>query len=208
MTAERDISLGITALMHHHQPPAAQPIRRPHHRFGHGAEGLDRGQHPRQRIEQPRVIATGDDDHVGTVLIQGRQHDALHCVQVADMTGTGGQRNVQVEPQPRAAPAIRDVAGIGGIVALLMQADRHHIGAVVEHRFSPVAVMHIPVDHRDPPLMPRCAGGSDGNADIVQQAEPVGPIGQAMMPRRARQGIGILMPPLPDREQRRLGQPR
>ncbi len=68
---------------------------------------------------------------------------------------------------------------------LLVDRDRQHLGIVVKHRLGAVAVMHIPIQHHHPLRQPGGLRGTHRDADIVEQAEPVGQIGQAMMPRRA-----------------------
>lgn len=112
------------------------------------------------------------------------------------MSGARRQGDVQVEPQPRAASPVGEGTGIHRIVAVLMQRDRQHVRVVVEDRLGPVAVVDVPVQHGDALRQPVRLHGADGDGDVGQQAKAVGEIRQGMVPRRARQGIGVVQRPL------------
>jgi hypothetical protein len=51
--------------------------------------------------------------------------------------------------------------------------------------------VHVPVEHRDAVRQALGEGRLHRDGDVVQQAEAVGEIRQAMVPRRAAQGIGV-----------------
>ncbi len=46
------------------------------------------------------------------------------------MAGAGRQGHVDVEAVPLALPALGGLAGVEGVVAVLMQADRQHLGVM------------------------------------------------------------------------------
>ena len=82
-------------------------------------------------------------------------------------------------------------AGIQGIIPVLVQGHGQHIRVVQKDRLGAVAVVDIPIDHRETPGQTCGARGLNGDGDIGQQAKSIGHVGQTMMPGRARQRIGI-----------------
>ena len=207
MAAERHMHLGIAALVHQNEPSVADPVGQRHGPTGQVPEIGRRQHHPAQRVDTGRVEPAGDHDgirrEVGNLLL----HQPIPGRQVGVAAAARRQRDVAVEALARAAPAIRRVAGVQRVVAILVQRHRQHVVAVVENRLGPVAVMHVPVDDGDALGQPCGLHGFDGDGDIGQQAETVGPVGQAVVPRRTRQGIGVADVALQHVGQRRLGQP-
>ena len=112
------------------------------------------------------------------------------------MPAPGGQRDIEVKPCPSTRSTILKRTAVAGIIAVLVKGDGQNIITIIENRLSSIAVMHIPVNHgkfRGQPFGPR---GLNRDGDIGKEAEPIGKIGQAVMPRRTRQRIGILQIPL------------
>ncbi len=107
------------------------------------------------------------------------------------MSGAGGQRQVEVRAKGVRAAHRLDPAGIQRVVPLLMQADRQDIGVIPEDRLGPVAVVDVPIEHRNTAGQSFGLRRPDRHGDIVHQAEAVGEIGGAMVPRRAGKRVGV-----------------
>ena len=89
----------------------------------------------------------------------------------------------------------------------LVQADGQRVVAVVEAGLGAVAMVHIPVDDGGPhrsDLGPQCL---ERQRDVGEQAETHRGIGQAMVPRRAGNDIGIVQPAGKDIRHGLLDQP-
>jgi hypothetical protein len=69
-----------------------------------------------------------------------------------------------------------------------VERDREDVGAVVEDRLGPVAVVHVPVEHRDAPGLAGGERGLDRDGDVGQQAEAVREVGQAVVARAGATG--------------------
>ena len=74
-----------------------------------------------------------------------------------------------------------------------MHRNGQDVRIVIENRLGSVAVVHVPVDHRDAQVGARAARGADGDGDIGEEAEPHRVVGQAVMSRRSGQRIGVLV---------------
>ena len=68
-------------------------------------------------------------------------------------------------------------------------------------------MVHVPIQHHHALCQPLGLCGLNGNGDIGEQAESVGIVRQAVMPRRAAQGIGVVEFPRRDRLHRCNCQP-
>ena len=63
--------------------------------------------------------------------------------------------------------------------------------ASIEDMLGPGAVMNIPVDDGKTRRKTLRFCGFNGDGEVGQKAEAIGPVRQAVMPRRAGQGIGV-----------------
>jgi len=107
------------------------------------------------------------------------------------MPGARGERDIDIGPKGRTFAAGFDAARIQGVVAFLMQGDSQNIRIIYENRLGSIAMMDIPIDDSKAGGVSFGAGGLNRDRQVVEQAEPIGPIRQCVMPRRARQRIGI-----------------
>ena len=73
-----------------------------------------------------------------------------------------------------------------------MNGHGEHIVAVIKDRLGAVAVVHIPINDREPSGRTFGPCGFDRDRDIGKHAETVGMVRQCMMTRRPGQRIGIL----------------
>ena len=71
-----------------------------------------------------------------------------------------------------------------------MDGNGQDIVAIIEDMLGPVAVMNIPVDDGKTRRKTLRFCGFNGDGEVGQKAEAIGPVRQAVMPRRAGQGIG------------------
>ena len=87
-----------------------------------------------------------------------------------------------VEPRPGPSPTSVTAPLSERVEAVLVQRDREHVGVAPEGRLGAVAVVHVPVDDRDPPDAPRRAQVQHRERDVAEQAE-------AAAGRRARRDV-------------------
>ena len=62
----------------------------------------------------------------------------------------------------------------------------------VERALGAVAVVHVPVNHRDTFEPPDCPRMVHRDCPVSEQAKAHGLIRQCMVPRRAQQGVGVV----------------
>ena len=75
-----------------------------------------------------------------------------------------------------------------------MDRDRQHVGAVVENALRAVAVVDVPIDHRDLADAVLRLGRIDGDGDVGEEAEAHRLVGKAVVPGGAAQRIGVARP--------------
>ena len=208
MAAEGNIDFGIAAFVDKDQLAVAKRVGGLHDHPRHLAESVGAGQHPTQGIKRCGVKAAGDDDRIGAETVKRGQDQPLHRFQIVVMAGAGGQGDVQVEAEALALPTLIRPARVQRIVPVLMKRDRQHFGVGQEDRLGAVAVMHVPIEDGDAPCQAMCLCRAHGNCDVVQQAKAIRPVGQRVVPRRARQGIGVSRLPAQDGHDRADGKAR
>ena len=189
--AERHVRLRITALVHDHEPPAAMALRGLLHRTRHEPVAVGMQLHACERIDRACVEAARDDDQLGPETLQRRQHDSLERVAIRIVAAAREQRHVQVRADACAFAAVVGAAVAGREAAILVQRNRQRVRIVVVDRLRAVAVVHVPVDHRDALDAVFRTGGLDRDRDVRQQAEAHRAIAQAMMAGRPRQREGV-----------------
>lgn len=105
-----------------------------------------------RRVAGGRVEAGRDEHEVRRELAGDRHHDGPERGQVLGVAErrrhAARPRDVHVEAQPGARPALRGAAGAREEVAVVVPVDREveHAAVLVEHLLRAVAVVHVPVD--------------------------------------------------------------
>ncbi|MDT4851905.1 hypothetical protein FQZ97_861140 [compost metagenome] len=194
--------------MHQYQAPAAESVGGFAQDGRHGAEGFAVQQHPRQRVHAVGVEATGDHDQFRLETLQRRHDHPLHGVAIGVVAAAGEERHIEVVAEPPAGAPFLHRTLADGETVVLVDRQRQHIVAVKEDRLGAITVVHVPVQHRHAANTVAGLGGFHCDGDVRQVAEAHAAIGQAVVPRRPRQGIGVVQFAAKHRIHRRDGQPR
>ncbi len=204
--AERHVGFGVAALVHHHQFPAAQTIRRLLHQPGHRPEAVAVQLHPRQRVHGVGIIAAGNDNQLRLKARQRRNNDGFQRIAPAVVPRPGQQRNIDVVTFARARAAIVLTGITGWEATVLMQGDSQHVVALQVDMLGAVAVMNVPVNDRHLAEPQQRFRPLDGNRNIGEETEAHRLVRQAVVSGRSRQRIGIIQLALQHRFHRRAGQ--
>ncbi len=185
--AERQVGFRVAAFVDHHQASAGMPLGRVADHRGHRPEAVAVQLHACQRVHRVGVEATGDHDQLRAEALQRRQHDALHGLHVGVVTAAGKQRHVEVEATTAILADVFGAAVARREAAVLVQGNAQHVVAPVVDRLGAVAVVHVPVQHRDPLDAVARFGRLDGHGDVGEETEAHRLVRQAVVTRRPRQ---------------------
>ena len=100
-----------------------------------------------------------------------------------------GSGMLTVAPRPGPSPTSSTVAPPVRVQPVLVQRDREHVGIAPERRLGAVAVMHVPVDDRDPPDAVCGTQVQRGDRDVAEHAEATAARRLGVMARRSHEGV-------------------
>lgn len=177
--AEWDVVRAVASFLHQNNLPVAHLVGHSHDAFGHGSKPFGRDEHSSQRIHCIRIHTRGDDDQVGSKRAECRYDDLVHCVQVAVVTGTGWEWNIDVVAESAAVAALGDETRVRGEAAVLMDRNCQHGRIFGEDGLRAVAVVYVPVQDRDLLDAQYFPGVGNGHCTVVEHAEPHTGLGRA-----------------------------
>ena len=137
----------------------------------------------------------------------GRGHDVVPGVQVGAPAGARRERDVDVRTERAGPPASVDHAGVVRVEAVLVQRDRQRVRVVVVDPLGAVAVVHVPVDDRDPSEPGLRAGLLHRHRDVGEDAVAASPVALGVVPGRPDQREGDVDLAVDDSPHRRVGTP-
>lgn len=124
----------------------------------------------------------GDDDEFRGEGAQGGYDDLFEGVAAAEAAGTERHRNVDRAAGRRWPAVFREMPGAGREAAVLVYGEGQDVGLVPEGGPGAVAVVDVPVDHRDPLHAQGGPGARDRDRHVVEQAEPHADVGGGVVP--------------------------
>jgi hypothetical protein len=130
---------------------------------------------------------------------QGGYDDPFEGVEVAEVAGTERHRNVDRAAGRRWPATFREMPGAGREAAVLVHGEGQDVGLVPEDGLGPVAVVDVPVDHRDPPHAQGGTGVRDRDRHVVEHAEPHAGVGRGVVPAWVDERVAVVHPSSDDR---------
>jgi hypothetical protein len=122
---------------------------------------------------------------------EGGHDRPLERREVGAVAAAGRQRHVQVRVGGGARARHLEEARIDRVVAVLMHGDRQHRRVLEEGEFRAVAVVHVPVDDRDPVQAMHALGVVDAEHGVSKHAVAAAAIGLGVVTRRAHERVGV-----------------
>src|SRR5581483_746300 len=130
---------------------------------------------PHERVAAVRVDANLDDQEVGPVAGDVRQHDLVEQPQVRGVAGAARERDVEGVAEATAGADLRRRARLRVEPAAVAVQRGVEDRLVPEKLLRAVAVMAVEVDDRDPLDAELALEDVDGDRDVVEDAEAAGP---------------------------------
>jgi hypothetical protein len=148
-------------------------------------------QHAPERVVGARIKPARNENQLRPEGMERGTHDALHRRKIGPVPAARRKRQVDVVTFARALPHFFDRAAIRRIQPVLVQRNRQHARIGVKDLLRTVAMMHVPIDHRDAVDPPLCLRGLSCYRDVGKYRETPAVVGGRMVAAGPHQRISV-----------------